>query len=210
MTDMALTPVIAVDSVEVPGLARDTVRLAVHGRVRRATRLRLTVLSSPDALVDPVDGPGLRVGAWCGVSLDVGETRVPLFDGEVTSLTLRAPADGPPVVVIDAQDSRRPGPTAGRSAGTFVLRHGQDLVAVRVRTDRAAGPGPGPGSGSGAVRTRVVGEVVGLPSLAVGAKVTLDGVGAYVDGRALRVTAVRHVVDLQRGLWTRFRARAAG
>jgi hypothetical protein len=63
MTDMALTPVIAVDSVEVPGLARDTVTLAVHGGVRRATRLRLTVLSSPDALVDPVDGRALRVTA---------------------------------------------------------------------------------------------------------------------------------------------------
>lgn len=201
MTDMAPSPVITVGSVEMPALARDTIRLVVHGRVRRPARLRLTVLVAPDVLVDPVAGPGLRVGVSCGVSLDVQGARVALFDGAVTALTLRAPADGPPVVVIDAEETLPSGPPVSRSSGVS-LRYGQDLVSVRVRTDLTAR--------SDGARTRVVGETLGMPTLGLGSTVTLAGVGAYVDGRALRVTAVRQVFDLERGLRTRFRARAAG
>jgi hypothetical protein len=105
MRAMTAAPVVTLDSVEDPALSRDVVGLVVRERRRRPTRLRLTVLSAPGRLVDSERGPGLRVGTPCGVSLDVGPSRVEWFDGTVTALTLGSPADTPAVVVVEAQDA---------------------------------------------------------------------------------------------------------
>lgn len=177
----------------------------------RPVRLRVELRHGPEVHVsptgaDPFIGASLRVTLATSSGTDTADTAACEFEGPVDAVSVLCPEDGPPMLVLEAHDARevQPTPPGHLSPTAIPLQLGQGLITAGVRTEAVGavtGGGPRPGLGNG-----VSAEAVTVPGLTVGGTVVLAGVASWVDGRAYRITAVRHRFDGVRGSRTRFRA----
>ncbi|MFK5689214.1 hypothetical protein ACI3EY_06065 [Ornithinimicrobium sp. LYQ92] len=201
-------PLVTVDGVDPALVARDLTRVVVRDRGGRPVRLRVELRHSPEGHVHP-SGADAFIGSSLRVTLATSsgpDTAGWEFEGPVDAVSVLCPEGGPPMLILEAHDARevQPAPPAHRSSTAIPLQLGQGLIAAGVRTEAVGavtGGGPRPGLGNG-----VSAEAVTVPGLTVGGTVVLAGVASWVDGRAYRITAVRHRFDGVRGSRTRFRA----
>ncbi|MFK5584181.1 hypothetical protein [Serinicoccus sp. LYQ131] len=200
-------PLVTVDGVDPALVARDLTRVVVRDRGGRRVRLRVELRHSPEGHVHP-SGADAFIGSSLRVTLATSsgpDTAGWEVEGPVDAVSVLCPEGGPPMLILEAHDARevQPAPPEHRSSTAISLQLGHGLIAAAVRTEAvdtdSGGSRPGLGRGVSA-------EALTVPGLTVGGTVVLTGVASWVDGRAYRITAVRHRFDGERGSRTRFRA----